>query len=96
MVILIFTNIYYFLNKINSGSPEFLIRRNATEKIYQLTSGNAYNLIGKGTGSQFDSFTMNYEYLLWYYYKSEPSKNDENLKIYIEENNNKILVNKND
>ncbi|MEK7572933.1 MAG: glycosyltransferase [Patescibacteria group bacterium] len=92
-----FMNAYYFLNNnLSADNADIMRREEAVSKIVEFTSGDRYNLIGKGVGSQFDSFTMNYEYLLWYYYKSKPSKNPTNLRIYIEEKNGKIFVSKND
>ncbi|OGH13376.1 MAG: hypothetical protein A3H50_02470 [Candidatus Levybacteria bacterium RIFCSPLOWO2_02_FULL_37_10] len=97
LAIFVFMNIYYFVNyDLSSKNAEFVKRKEATSRIKEYASGKQYNLIGKGVGSQFESFTMNYEYLLWYFYKSIPSEQNVNLKIYIEEKNGKILVSKND
>ena len=97
LVIFGFLNIYYFLNyDLGSRSKEFTKRKEVAGKVLKLASKKDYNLLGKGSGSQFTSFTMNYEYLLWYYYNSRPSKNSVNLKIFVEEKNDRILVNTND
>src|SRR3989344_5707585 len=97
LAIFVFMNIYYFVNyDLSSKNAEFVKRKEATSRIKEYASGKQYNLIGKGVVSQFESFTMNYEYLLWYFYKSIPSEQNVNLKIYIEEKNGKILVSKND
>lgn len=81
---------FYFSYK-NTFNPELSSRIKATNKIIEITKGNSYNLIGKGEGSWFESFTMNYEYLLWWK-GYPPSKNSENLKIIIKEDNTGISV----
>src|ERR1035437_10083780 len=57
----------------NDMMPNFLIRINAVNQIIKLSDNKPYNLIGKGAGSQFRSYTMNYEYLLWW--KGHPVSN---------------------
>jgi hypothetical protein len=64
----------------NDSTPEFKNRLNATDEIIQLSNNKPYNLIGKGEGSQFASFTMNYQYLLWW--KGHPVA-DKNVKTKI-------------
>ncbi len=95
LIIIVVLNINYVVLNIFSGDS-FSQRLKAVDKIIQFTQNRKYNLVGKGKGGQFASFTMNYEYLLWYYYKSEPEKENTRLKIYIEEKNNQILITKND
>lgn len=65
------------------------------DKIIALTKNTEYNLIGKGVGSQFDSFTMNYEYLLWLK-GNPPSHKNQKTKILIRETNGQIIVKKYD
>jgi len=72
---------------------EFQDRLKATEKIIGLAQGGKYNLIGKGPNSQFESFTMNYEYLLWWK-GSPPSHIPERTIIIVREENGMILVTK--
>jgi len=97
LAIFVFMNIYYFVNHdLDSKNADFIKRREAVSKVVELISDKQYNLIGEGNGSQFESFTMNYEYLLWYYYDSKASKKPVDLKIYIKEKNGRIFVNKND
>lgn len=70
----------------NTFNPDLKNRIIAAENIIVLSKGREYNLIGEGNGSQFKSFTMNYEYLLWR--KGHPvSKEAEKTKIYISEEN---------
>ena len=65
----------------------------AANKIIALTKTQEYNLIGKGDASQFESFTMNYEYLLWW--KGHPASNkNQKTKIIIKEENGQIIVSK--
>lgn len=84
-------NIYYVANA--DLKNDLSVRINAINKIITLTKDKNYNLVGKGPGSQFESFTMNYEYLLWW--KGKPvSKNKEKLKIEISEDSKGIHVKK--
>lgn len=78
----------------NTFNPDLKNRIIAAEKIIVLSKGREYNLIGEGNGSQFKSFTMNYEYLLWWK-GYPPSNNPENIKIYISEDSQGIHVNRN-
>ena len=59
-------------------------RLQAVHQILDITGNRNYNLKGKGQGSQFESFTMNYEYLAWWLGHG-PSTNNENLRIYVSE-----------
>lgn len=75
----------------NTFKPDYKNRLETVDKIIVLTNGQEYNLIGEGNGSQFESFTMNYEYLLWWK-GVPPSKKKENLKIYVSENETGIKI----
>lgn len=85
-----------FLTNYISERKEFVLRKNAVREVVDLSSSKEFNLLGKGEGSQFESFIMNYEYLLWYYYDITPSKQNENVKIYVEEKGGGISVTRND
>ena len=77
----------------NTLKPDLINRIKTVDKIITLTKGQEYNLIGKGEGSWFESFTMNYEYLLWW--KGFPvSERKEKLIILITETKNEIEVRK--
>lgn len=65
-------------------SQGFSDRLSAAKKIVSQASGRRYNLIGEGKGSEFPSFTMNYEYLTWWLGHG-PSKEKEKLKFIISE-----------
>jgi 4-amino-4-deoxy-L-arabinose transferase-like glycosyltransferase len=63
----------------------------AVNKIISLAKNHKYNLVGQGTNSQFQSFTMNYEYLLWW--KRYPlSSIDQKVKIFVSEDDKGIHV----
>lgn len=63
-------NIVYLLKDnyltTNPGSLTMEIRKKAVKKIINDSNGQSYYLAGKGSGSQFESFLMPYEYLAWY------------------------------
>lgn len=87
LVLLINAGIAYSNDQANN----FDKRLQAINKVIALTKGQPYNLLGKGQGSQFISFTMNYEYLLWW--KGYPPTSDNvKTKILIEEKNTGIIV----
>lgn len=65
----------------------------AAKKILYIAKNKDYNLIGKGEGSKFASFTMNYEYLTWWL-GCGPTKNNEAVKIYISESLEGIKIEK--
>ena len=66
----------------------------AADKIIALSGGQEYNLAGEGRGSEFRSFTMNYEYLLWW--KGHPVSNKiVKNKIFVSESSIGIVVRKN-
>jgi hypothetical protein len=55
-------------------------RVKAVDKIIKLTNNLPYNLVGRGEAAKFRSFTMDYEYLLWW--KGHPIS-EENVKTKI-------------
>ncbi len=94
LFVIVILNSYYLISNNFSANGQGLTFRDrikATEKIIQMSIGQKYNLIGEGVGSQFESFTMNYEYLLWQEGHS-PSKNNEKFKIYISETPKGIII----
>lgn len=93
LFVIIFLNGYSSFK--NSFDYDFKYRIDAVEKIISLAGGQEYNLTGSGPGSQFKSFTMNYEYLLWW--KGHPPANKNvKLKIVVSETQNGIIIRKND
>jgi GT2 family glycosyltransferase/4-amino-4-deoxy-L-arabinose transferase-like glycosyltransferase len=89
LIVVLSSNIYSILN--NDSSTEFRDRLNAVKQIIKLADNQAYNLVGRGEGSQFESFTMNYQYLLWWEGKS-PSKANAKTKIVVWENSKGIII----
>lgn len=75
----------------NDYGTNFEKRLEAVNQIIKLADNRQYNLVGKGINSQFQSFTMNYEYLLWWKGFS-PAKENEKLKIIVMEENGKIII----
>lgn len=64
LILLINSNIL-LSNKFFSV-PTFKDRLIAAKKIVDRTTGKNYDIVGEGQGSEFESFTMNYEYLTWW------------------------------
>jgi hypothetical protein len=58
-------NSYYSFVK-NSSGDDFVKRLDVAKYIVKEAGGKEYNLIGRGAASEFESFTMNYEYLAWW------------------------------
>ena len=77
----------------NRNSSNFTLgkRIEASRKILDIVGNKQYNLIGEGPGSQYESFTMNYEYLTWWLGHG-PSEKIEKIKITITESENSIQV----
>jgi GT2 family glycosyltransferase len=61
------------------------------KKIIKIADGKKYNIVGIGPGSEFASFTMNYEYLGWWL-GNGPSNTPEKLKFIVSEEHEKINV----
>lgn len=94
LFVIIFLNLnFIFKDNLFAKRITFKDRENAAGKIIKLTKDKRYNLIGKGEGSQFESFTMNYEYLLWWK-GHPPSKNNSKAKIIISEDHKDIIIEK--
>lgn len=82
-------NNYLIGGKVGYG-PSFVDRLNIARKIVTLAKSTPYEIKGTGIGSEFPSFTMNYEYLTWYL-KNPPSKNP-TLQFIIEEKDGTIVL----
>lgn len=89
LCLVVITNCYF--SYLSTQGNEFQLQNKAAEAVIKLTKGQKYNLIGRGPGSQFASFTMNYEYLLWYK-GFPPSKTSTSQIISIAELNGKIII----
>jgi len=86
-------NIYTLLSNKYFSVPTFKERIIVAEKIIKYADGKKYDMVGKGIGSEFESFTMNYEYLTWWLGHG-PVKNTEDLKIFVSESSNGIKIEK--
>ena len=96
IILIVLVNLNNIYTKFYSeiGLP-YHKRVEAVNKIISIAKGRKYNLIAKGPGSQFRSFTMDYEYLLWL--KGKPvSYSNQDLKIYVSENPYNIIIRNND
>lgn len=84
----LFKNVYIDKEDMRYNGS-YVKRLEITKRIIQDAKDDSYNLIGKGPGSQFESFTMNYEYLAWWLGKP-PSKKKESLSFLIHEEDGKL------
>jgi hypothetical protein len=70
-ILIIAANSYYLITH-NYSFGSYRYGQSLKDKIeiaktiVNQTDGREFSLRGKGPGSQFASFTMNYEYLLWW------------------------------
>ncbi len=85
------SNSFLFINQNYFTDITFNDRINAAKKIIKEANGRPYNLIGKGAGSQHKSFTMNHEFLTWYFGHG-PSDKKEKLQFIISEQPYKIEI----
>jgi hypothetical protein len=89
--VVLLTNFLLAFNQ--DKTVEFKNRMSAVNKIIALSGGQEYNLTGEGRGSEFRSFTMNYEYLLWW--KGHPISNKiVKNNIFVSESSKGIVVRK--
>lgn len=92
IVCVVSVNSLYIFQK-SSADTFFLQRLEAARQIVKDAEKKEYNLIGTGVGSKFESFTKNYEYLLWWL-GNGPSKTEQELRFVISEENYAIQVKK--
>lgn len=91
LIFITYANLHWLFNSDKYISNDLRNREYVVDKIIQNSNGQSFSLLGKGEGSQFRSFLMPYEYLLWF--KNQPqSKSNEELKYIITEHNGKILL----
>lgn len=92
IVIAIIMNSYHMISYNNSTiGINYSKRLSTAREIVEKAKGKEYNIVGVGQGSQFESFTMNYEYLLWWLGHA-PSKTSQSLKFMIRENEDTISL----
>jgi hypothetical protein len=92
LVVVVACNSYYSFVK-NGSDYSFRERLDAGKYIVKEAGGKEYNLLGKGGASQFESFTMNYEYLTWWM-GNGPTKTKKQLRFIISEDGKGIHVEK--
>ena len=81
----------YLVDTSPGYGPSLERRVEVVDKIIKQANGRKYNLDGRGEGSEFESFTMNYEYLLWWR-GNPPSSEKQNLIFVIDEKQDRIDV----
>ncbi len=86
-------NTYSIFNSKKFLNNDLERKINASKKIISDSKNRNFIITGKGEGSKFRSFIMPYEYLLWWLGKTNLEKNQE-LKYYIEERGDKIIITK--
>lgn len=82
-----------YLMGVNNYGLTFTERLNIVNQVLTQTEGIEYNISGNGPGSEFESYTMNYEYLLWWKGHS-PSDIKVNNTIIINDSLNSFYIEK--
>ena len=83
LFIVVILNSYYSFTK-NGSDDSFKRRLDVAKQIVTQADGKEYNLKGRGPGSQFESFTMGYEYLAWWL-GNGPTKEPQKLQFVVSE-----------
>lgn len=93
--IIVISNIFYLTSWDFFIEPGFTFakRLEAARMIIQKAEGKEYNLKGLGRGSEFKSFTANYEYLTWWLGQA-PSEKKTSLTVLVSEEPGGIKVEK--
>lgn len=86
------SNDYFTGSKKNFG-PNLYDRTKAVREIIKDSGDKTISIIGKGEGSQFESFTDNYEYLLWFYGKN-PKEREGDILYILSEGKRGITIDK--
>ena len=81
------------VNSVESSSHSYERKLTIAKEIIKEADGKMYNLLGRGEGSQFKSFTMNYEYLTWWLGRPVSHK-PERLKFFVREKKEGIELEK--
>ena len=92
LIIVGFNSMYLIATNFYSNNNfSFKKRIESVDRIINLVKNQEYNILGRGEGSQFESYTMGYEYLLWW--KRHPVSNKpQEVKIIISEDSNGIHI----
>lgn len=97
LVVIISINSYSIVqneyNYTKKRNITFFDRINAARKIIEAADEQEYNLIGNGWLKEFESYTMNYQYLTWWMMNA-PVKDNRPIKIYVTEKKNAIIIEK--
>ena len=94
LIIVGFNSMYLVAtNFFSNNNFSFIKRIESADRIINIVKNQKYNILGRGEGSQFESFTMNYEYLLWWK-GHPPSKEIARIKIIISESPSGIAIEK--
>lgn len=80
-----------YLMGFGGYGPTFSERLEASASIISKAGKTEYNLEGRGPGSQFESFIMNYQYLTWWIGHG-PSKTKQNVIFVISEEKDGIRI----
>lgn len=89
LFLILSSNMFSVIRNIIYNGSDFKIRMKTAHKILQLAGTRNYNLKTLGPGSEFESSTMNYEYLTWWLGHG-PSKKNAKLKLYVSESSGTI------
>ena len=80
------------LSDYSSKGLTYSKRLSLVRKIIKIADGRDYNIVGVGPGSQFESFTMNYEYLAWWLGHG-PAQSPQKLRFLIREGTGGVYIN---
>lgn len=96
IIVLTFYNSYVLVTQNFFTQRKFALegRIHAANKIINVAKNREYTLVGRGPGSEFESYIMNYTYLTWWL-GNEPSTKQQDIQIVIKETPNAIIVEKN-
>lgn len=91
LIIAVLNGYYAFLKDYSNKGITFTKRLVVSKEIVKLSERRPYNIIGRGDGSQFSSFTMNYQYLTWWSGHS-PDKNPQKLMFIVNESADEVSL----
>ena len=93
--VMVFFNVSFMLknNFFSTLGLSLQNRIQVAKEIITMANKVEYNLVGKGPGSEFASFTMNYQYLTWWL-GHQLSTKKERLYFEIQEDREEIILSK--
>jgi hypothetical protein len=93
IIFIVLANSYFILSfDYSTKELTYSKRLSLVRKIIKIANKRNYNIIGVGPGSQFKSFTMNYEYLAWWLGHA-PLRSPQKLKFIIQEDSSSVELN---